>query len=416
MNGGMPVRTRALLFSLILLFALPGGRAERVVDLSGPTPQPTAAPAPALLLSGAPLEVDPPVQLDCAAALLLEPESGQILFEMNADAPRAVASVTKVMTILLALEAVEQGRASLEDGVPVSKNAAGMGGSQVLLDTGETQTASVLIKSCVVGSANDAAVALAEWLYGSEEAFVRRMNERAGELGMENTQFVNCTDLPAEGQRTTARDVARMAAALFGHDLYFEYAGIWLDEVDHGDGRVTQLTNTNRLIRLYDGCDGGKTGSTKEAGYCLAATARRGGMRLIAVVLGAPSGGERFDIAARMFDHGFANYRLYPVAARGARIRGGLPVTGGEAGAVPLQLDGALTLLVRKGEEGGIELVPDLPASLAAPVAAGEAVGWVEVRRAGRVVARLPVVAAEAVAGRGWRPAFRRAIQAWGMW
>ena len=226
-------------------------------------------------LSLLPLEERAPVSLECKSALLMEASSGQIIFETNADEKRPVASVVKIMTILMCLEAVDSGRVSLDDRVTISKNASGMGGSQVLLDTGEVQTLDVLLKSTVVGSANDAAVAIAEHLYGSQELFVKQMNARAQALGMKDTVFVNCTGLPAQGQHTTARDVARMAAALFGHELYYKYAGIWMDKVDHGDGRVTDLTNTNRLIRFYDGCDGGKTGSTNEAGYCIAATARQ---------------------------------------------------------------------------------------------------------------------------------------------
>ena len=254
---------------------------------------------------------------------------------------------------------------------------------------------------------------MAELLYGSEEAFVRRMNERAGELGLTDTVFVNCTGLPAPGQHTTARDVARMSAALFSHALYFDYAGVWLDEVVHEGGRVTQLTNTNKLIRLYEGCDGGKTGSTSEAGYCLTATARRSGMRLIAVVLGAGSGSARFDIAAGMFDHGFANYRLYPVAARGTRIRGGLPVAGGDASTLPLRLDDSLTLLIQKGEEQDIVLSANLPESVEAPVAEGARIGTVDVLRGGKIVARLPVVAAATVESRGLLQNLRRAVRRW---
>ena len=399
-------RLTALLMALAVLVAPAGAE----IDLSSPAPQATPAPVE---LSGSALLDAPPFALDCAAALLLEPQSGQIIFEMNADSPRAVASVTKVMTILLALEAVDAGRVALSDVVTVSEDAAGMGGSQVLLDIGEAQTFDVLLKSAIVGSANDAAVAIAEALYGSEALCVERMNERAAQLGMADTHFVNCTGLPAEGQHTTARDVARMAAEMFSHPLYFEYAHIWLDEVDHGDGRVTQLTNTNRLIRLYDGCDGGKTGSTDEAGYCIAATAERGGMRLIAIVLGAPSGTERFDLAAEMFDYGFANYRLYPVAQRGTRVRGGLPVTDGDAGSVAVQLDADLTLLILKGSEQGIQLAPNLPESIAAPVAAGERVGSVDVVVDGKTVAQIPVAAAESVAATGLRQSLKKF---WGHW
>ncbi len=364
-------------------------------------------------LANAPLLESPPMTLNCASAMLVEPESGSVIFEMNADSPRAVASVTKVMTILLTLEAIDSGRISLDDRVQISESAAGMGGSQVLLDVGETQPIAILLKSMIVGSANDAAVALAEVLYGSEELCAKQMNARAAELGMENTHFVNCTGLPAPGQHTTARDVAIMSQAMFDHPLYYEYSKIWLDNVDHGDGRITQLTNTNKLIRLYDGCDGGKTGSTNEAGYCIAATAQRSGMRLIAIVLGAPSGAERFDVAKEMFDYGFANYRLYPVAQRGTPVRGRLPVESGAQDSVSLILDGDLTLLIQKGAEQGIQLVPDLPESIPAPVLHGDHVGSVNVLVEGRQTASLPIAAAETVEATGFAHGVRRFWEAW---
>ena len=364
-------------------------------------------------LSLLPLEERAPVSLECKSALLMEASSGQIIFETNADEKRPVASVVKIMTILMCLEAVDSGRVSLDDRVTISKTASGMGGSQVLLDTGEVQTLDVLLKSTVVGSANDAAVAIAEHLYGSQELFVKQMNARAQALGMKDTVFVNCTGLPAQGQHTTARDVARMAAALFGHELYYKYADIWMDKVDHGDGRVTDLTNTNRLIRFYDGCDGGKTGSTNEAGYCIAATARRGGMRLIAVVLGGSSGKKRFACAEKMFDHGFANYRLLTAAERGTRVRGEMPVTGGSLDSVPLALDGDLTLLMNKAEAAEIELKPNLPPSVAAPVAAGDEIGSVDILLNGRTIARIPVAAADSVARQGFPDAWRRLWEGW---
>ena len=364
-------------------------------------------------LSLLPLEERAPVSLECKSALLMEASSDQIIFETNADEKRPVASVVKIMTILMCLEAVDSGRVSLDDRVTISKNASGMGGSQVLLDTGEVQTLDILLKSTVVGSANDAAVAIAEHLYGSQELFVKQMNARAQVLGMKDTVFVNCTGLPAQGQHTTARDVARMAAALFGHELYYKYAGIWMDKVDHGDGRVTDLTNTNRLIRFYDGCDGGKTGSTNEAGYCIAATARRGGMRLIAVVLGGSSGKKRFACAEKMFDHGFANYRLLTAAERGTRVRGEMPVTGGSLDSVPLALDGDLTLLMNKAEAAEIELKPNLPPSVAAPVAAGDEIGSVDILLNGRTIARIPVAAAGSVARQGFPDAWRRLWEGW---
>ncbi|MBQ4089807.1 MAG: D-alanyl-D-alanine carboxypeptidase [Clostridia bacterium] len=364
-------------------------------------------------LTNAPMVEGTPVDLDCASAILVEMDSGQIIFEQHADDMRPVASVTKVMTILLALEAVEDGRAAIDDVVTVSKNASGMGGSQILLDTGETQTYSQLLKSVIVGSANDSAVALAEYLYGSEELFVDYMNERADELGMTNTVYVNCTGLPAEGQYTTARDVAVAAREMFSHPLYFEYSTVWLEDFDHGDGRKTQLTNTNKLTRLYEGCDGGKTGSTDEAGYCFAATAKRAGMRLIAVVLNAPGSTERFDAAAAMFDYGFANYRLYPVAEKGTPVKGGLAVNGGDADSVPLVIDGDLTLLITKGNEQHVELKPSLPDYLDAPVVAGQKVGSVDVLLDERKVASLDIVTADSVTANGFGHVIKRILGLW---
>lgn len=364
-------------------------------------------------LTGAPMTEGTPVNVDCASAILVEPESGQIIFAQNADEMRPVASVTKLMTILLALEAVDSGRAALQDVVTVSKNASGMGGSQILLDTGEQQTYSQLLKSVIVGSANDSAVAIAEYLYGSEQLFVEYMNERAEELGMTNTVYMNCTGLPVKGQYTTARDTAALACEVFKHDTYYQYSTVWLEDFDHGDGRKTQLTNTNKLTRLYEGCDGGKTGSTDEAGYCFAATAKRGGMRLVAVVLGSTSSTKRFDSAAAMFDYGFANYRLYPVAEKGTPVKGKLPVNGGDADGVSLVLDDDLTLLITKGTEQQIELNPSLPEFIDAPVNKGEKVGSVEVVLEGKCVAELAIVTAEEVDATGVGYTLKRIIGLW---
>ena len=395
-----------LLVSMLLLAIPISGRCQEV-DLA---PTPTPAPIALTPLSRAPLLETPPLHPACAAVLLAEADSGQVIFEMNADVPRPVASVTKLMTILLTLEALDAGRLSPGDVITVSQAAAGMGGSQVLLDVNERQSVDALLKCMVVGSANDAAVALAEAMYGSEELCVEAMNRRAEALGMTGTHFENCTGLPAGGQHTTARDVAVMSRQVFAHPHYFDLSPIWMEDIDHGDGRVTQLVNTNKLLRLCDGCDGGKTGSTKEAGYCISATARRGDMRLIAVVLGAESGKERFAIAREMLEYGFANYRRYPVAVRGTKVRGRLPVTGGQQEGVSLLLDGELTLLVNRGDEQRVTLAPDLPESLPAPVEAGQCVGHVRVLADGREIAQIPVVAAEAVKARaaGWRRILER--------
>ena len=399
----------ALLLSLLLSCQALPARGE-ALDLS-PTAAPAPTPAALPPVSEAPLLQSPPIHPDCAAVLLMEADSGQIIFEMNADAPRPVASVTKVMTILLTLEQLAAGRVGVDDVITISPEASGMGGSQVLLDTGERQTVGTLLKCMIVGSAIDAAVALAEALYGSEALCVDAMNRRAEELGMANTRFENCTGLPAQGQHTTARDVAVMSRQMFSHPDYFNYSSVWMEDLDHGDGRITQLVNTNKLIRLCDGCDGGKTGSTNEAGYCVSATASRGDMRLIAVVLGAASGKERFALAKQMLDYGFAHYRRYPVARRGTKVKGELPVTGGERDGVGLVLDGDLTLLVNKGDEQRVELSPSLPESIAAPVEAGQVVGSVDVIVDGRSLAKIPVAAAETVEARGLP--LRRILKNW---
>lgn len=383
------------------------------IDLS-PTPFPEISPTDKMCpLSDTPLLENTPFNIPHASVTLLEMDSGQVIFEKDADAKRPVASVTKVMTILLTLEMLESGRLNPDTIVTISEDAAGMGGSQVLLDAGEKQTVAILLKSMIVGSANDAAVALAEAMYGSEEICADQMNKRAAELGMTNTHFVNCTGLPADGQYTTAHDTAIMSREMFSHPLYYEYAGIWLDEVDHGDGRKTQLTNTNKLIRLYDGCDGGKTGSTNEAGYCISATAKRGDMRLIAVVLGSPASKERFDIASEMLDYGFANYRRYPVAQKGTRVKGLLPVTGGTEDGVSLMLDADLTLLILKGTEQSIQLIPSLPESLPAPVHSGQTVGHVDIIIDSRTVGQIPVITCSDVDATGLLPGLKRLIDAW---
>ena len=399
----------ALLLSALLLCVPLTGRCQEI-DLS-PAPSPAPEAVALAPLSDAPLLEAPPIHPACAAMLLAEADSGQVIFQMNADSPRPVASVTKVMTILLALEALDADRLTPQQVVTVSQAAAGMGGSQVLLDVNERQTVDTLLRCMIVGSANDAAVALAEAMYGSEALCVEAMNRRAEEPGMADTHFENCTGLPAAGQHTTARDVAVMSRQVFAHPRYFDHSAVWMEDIDHGDGRVTQLVNTNKLLRLCDGCDGGKTGSTKEAGYCVSATARRGDMRLVAVVLGAESGKERFAIAREMLEYGFANYRRYPVAVRGTKVRGQLPVTGGTAEGVALVLDGNLTLLIPRGDEQRVTLEPALPEALPAPVEKGRQVGHVRVLVDGRETARIPVAAAEDVAATA--AGLKRIIDRW---
>lgn len=344
-----------------------------------------------------PMKAEAPITLTSPSAILCEASTGQVIFEKNADERRPVASVNKVMTILLTLEAVDEGRVSLEDQVTVSPHAASMGGSQAFLDAGERYKLSELLKTVIVASANDSAVALAEHLAGTEESFVRLMNTRAEELGLTNTHYANCTGLPAQEHYTTARDVAKLSAQLDLHPIYYRYSTIWMDEIKHRGGRVTSLTNTNRLIRFYPGCDGYKTGSTNEARYCVSATAKKEGMRLIAVVLGTPAGQTRFDEARAMLEYGFANVQLVTPIAQGQALNMTVPVRLGGRDEVSVLSGGTCSLLERRGEKNALSLEAALVEKVNAPVYAGDVLGEIRVKRGDEVVAVVPAVAGEDV-------------------
>lgn len=344
-----------------------------------------------------PMKAEAPITLTSPSAILCEASTGQVIFEKNADERRPVASVNKVMTILLTLEAVDEGRVSLEDQVTVSPRAASMGGSQAFLDAGERYKLSELLKTVIVASANDSAVALAEHLAGTEESFVRLMNTRAEELGLTNTHYANCTGLPTQEHYTTARDVAKLSAQLDLHPIYYRYSTIWMDEIKHRGGRVTSLTNTNRLIRFYPGCDGYKTGSTNEARYCVSATAKKEGMRLIAVVLGTPAGQTRFDEARAMLEYGFANVQLVTPIAQGQALDMTVPVRLGGRDEVSVLSGGTCSLLERRGEKNELSLEAALVEKVNAPVYAGDVLGEIRVKRGDEVVAVVPAVAGEDV-------------------
>ena len=354
-------------------------------------------PRAAAAQADAPMEESPPITLSSPSCILTEAGTGRVIFEKNADERRPVASVTKIMTILLTLEAIDEGRVDADDSVLVSPRASGMGGSHVFLDANRSYRLSDLLKSVIVASANDAAVALAEHLCGAEEAFVRRMTERAAELGLANTHYVNCTGLPAEGHYTTARDVARLSAQLDRHPLYYTFSTIWMDELRHSSGRVTQLTNTNRLVRFYPGCDGYKTGSTNEARYCMSATAKKDGMRLIAVVLGAQAGQTRFDEARAMLEYGFSNYQIVTPVREGERLGMDVPVKLGAEDSVSAVSGGTCSLLVRRGNTADISLEVALVERVSAPVRVGNVLGEIRVKQGDAVVATIPALAGRTV-------------------
>ena len=312
--------------------------------------------------------------LPCQAAILVDEDSGTVLYEKNADEQRPIASITKVMTLLLTFQALEEGKIHLEDVVPVSEHAYSMGGSQIWLEPGEQMTLNDMLKAICVSSANDAAVAVAEFVGGSEPAFVQMMNERAAEMGMTSTHFENACGLDQEGHLSSARDVAIMSREmLLHHTEVRDYCSIWTDTLRDG---ATQLVNTNKLLKSYSGITGLKTGTTSKAGVCISASAERNGLRLIAVVLGSASGKERFEVATTLLDYGFANYENV-TAELPADAPQELPVTRGTSDAVALQYENPQKCLVPKGQGEQLHVEVELPQTLQAPVAAGTPVGSV---------------------------------------
>lgn len=333
--------------------------------------------------------------ISAPSAVLMHP-SGRVLFEKNAHQPLPPASVTKVMTLLLAMEALDEEIIALDDIVTASPHACSMGGSQVWLKEGEQLTVDEMIKCVAVASANDCAVALAEHIAGSEETFVAQMNARAAELGMENTHFVNCCGLDAEGHVTTAYDIALMSAELIRHEKIFDYTTIWQDSIR--DGAFT-LTNTNKMIRSYDGLTGLKTGSTSIAGFCLSATASRNGLELIAVVLKEETTGIRSADVTAMLNYGFATYASVVPTPDQPLLP--IPVLLGTQNEVPVVLGEVQPIVLEKNRLSGVEKLIELEEGLRAPVAAGQQVGSMTVTAGDEVLQQVPIVAAEDVPALG---------------
>ena len=331
----------------------------------------------------------PALEVAAPSAILMEKTTGEVLYEKNADERRPPASVTKVMTMLLIAEAVDGGEITLSDEVTASAEAASMGGSQVWLEEGERMTVSDMLKCIAVVSANDCAVAMAEYISGSEAAFVERMNARAAELGLENTHFTNCTGLfDDEEHYTSARDIAVMSRELMLHGWIRDYTTIWMDSIRDGE---FGLSNTNKLVRHYEGCTGLKTGFTSEAMYCLSATAEREGMELIAVIMHAESIESRNRDASTLLNYGFAGYELCALRPDGA-----LPpvrVSLGESDSVQPVCEGKSALLLEKGTVSGVERTVALAESVPAPVRAGDRLGTLTVTAGGETLAEVPIVA-----------------------
>ena len=343
--------------------------------------------------------------LDAPSALLMEKATGTVLFAKDEHTPREGASVTKVMTLLLTMEAIDSGALSYDDTVTGSAHAASMGGSQIWLKEGEQMRAEDLIKAVCVVSGNDAAVALGEHLAGSEEAFVERMNARAKELGMNDTHFLNCTGLPAEGHVTSAYDIALMSRELILHHPDIRrFTTIWMDSLRGGE---SLLVNTNKLVRFYPGATGLKTGSTSSAKYCISATAEKDGMELIAVVLGGSTSDKRFADAKALLNYGFAAYTLLPVVPESPLPA--VPVTLGARRQVQAVLPQGSVLLLEKNRANALTQSLTLSEAVEAPVEQGDTLGSLDLFTAdGTLLSSLPLLAGESVARLTWRQLFCR--------
>lgn len=354
-----------------------------------------------LTVSAGALEVSAP------SAVLMEKETGTALYEKDAHAKLEPASVTKVMTLLLTMEAIDAGRLSYDTVITASAHACSMGGSQIWLEENEQMTVDDMLKAVCVVSANDCAVALAEAVAGSEEAFVEKMNQRAAELGMNDTTFKNATGLPAEGHVTSAWDIALMSRELIlNHPDIRNYTTIWMDSLRDGK---SELVNTNKLIRFYEGATGLKTGSTDSALYCLSGTAERDGMELISVIMKAPTSAQRFDDAKALLSYGFSTYALETIVPQEALPP--IPVELGTQATVQPVLGEGTALLLEKAKAGQLSQSVELAESAAAPVARGDTLGTLTVTAGEETVAQIPIVAGEDVARVTFSQMFTRLLR-----
>ena len=347
----------------------------------------------ALVLTAGTFAAPAPPEVAAPSAILVERTSGTVLYEKNSHEKLAPASVTKIMTMLLTVEALERGQISLEDEVVTSDHAASMGGSQIYLEPGERMSLHDMLKSIAVSSANDACVAVAEHIAGSEATFVAMMNDRAAALGMQDTHFVNCCGLDSEEHYTTAYDISLMSRELLKHEMIRAYTTIWMDTVRGGE---FGLSNTNKLVRFYDGTTGVKTGYTSKAGYCVSASAEREGMELIAVIMKADTSPHRNADASGLLNFGFANYAVVGLG-EGENGAEEIPVILGRQDCVKVELAENAQVLIEKAQAPKVEKQLVLAESLEAPVEKGQKVGTLVFSLEGEQLAEVPVVAADAV-------------------
>lgn len=356
----------------------------------------------------------PDLKIDGRSAILMEPNSGEVLFSKNSDQKLPPASVTKLMVMLLTLEAVDKGQIKLTDVISASPEACRMGGSQIWLEPGEEMTVADLLKAVCIVSANDASYALGEHLAGSEENFIALMNKRAAELGLKNTHFVNTTGLEPDGggvgNLTSAGDMAILAREVIKHPIVFQWTGVWIDNLRGGK---SFLRNTNKLVRFYRGCDGLKTGYTDKAGYCLVATAQRDGVRMIAVVMKSSTIDSRSRDISTMFNYGFSQYRAFRVSQAGEKV-GQVKVFRGKESKVDVLVPRELTAILKRNQTGEVIKTVKLDRMVAAPVRKGQIVGEVTLTYEGKPCGRMELVSAKDVGKAGffeiWGQIFKKVI------
>ncbi len=331
------------------------------------------------------------------SAYMVDWNSGTPIFSQMENERLPIASMCKIMTLLLIFENVDNGNLTLDSLIPVSQNASGMGGSQVFLESNAEYVASELIKSIVVASANDACVAMAEYLYGSEDLFVSQMNQKTKELSMDNTVFVNCTGLPCVGQYSCAKDVAIMFSELLKHKDYFTFSNVWMDEIHHPKDRITSISNTNKLIKFYEGCDSGKTGFTSEAGHCLCASAVRNGMRIVSVVISAPDSKTRFKEVSSMFNYAFANFQNKLVVNNDSPLDLVVNVEHGKKDTLQVVAETPVYIFSSKKDKIVVEVNFEPKELIRAPILKGEMVGQLKIYRDGTLISTVKVLSNEDV-------------------
>lgn len=336
------------------------------------------------------------LKIDAKSAYLTDFSTKTVIYAKSETKRLPIASMCKIMTLLLSFEAIDDGALSMDEEIMISEKAASMGGSQVFLEANAKYSVRELIKSIVVCSANDSCVAIAERVCGSEKLFVERMNKRAKELGMYDTLFANCTGLPKQPQYSCAKDVAIMLKELLNHEEYYTFGKVWMDKFQHPKGRYTEISNTNKLVRFYNGCDGGKTGFTNEAGFCLAATAIRNDTRVISVAIGADDSQKRFDGVREMFDYAFANYVNKPIYRKDVPLETPANVDGGKNKQIPVAPVRDIRAFTKRGEKVEANCKISLK-RIKAPVQKGEQVGEIVVYSKGVEIDRVPLVTLETV-------------------